>query len=157
MKKYSIITSVAAITLSVAFAEAQSVPPVQAVAGQRAVGQAVGAPKRDLRVASSTQGRPQMALPPITGDPATDNQVRALQKEMEQKIQAIRTEYQAKIKAVIGDKKIIRQGTTTMMRGSSTMIQRPMMGVPQRPVAGQVKGASTEGGIRGFFNRLFGN
>jgi hypothetical protein len=154
MKKYIITTSVAAIALSVAFAEIQPMPPVQAVAGQRAQGQAVGAPKRDLRVSSSTPVKPLTVLPPITGDLATDNQVRALQKEMEQKIQAIRTEYQAKIKAVIGDKKILRQGSSTTVRP----VQAQPYNQQQMMNQGQVKGAAKEqGGIKGFFGRLFGN
>ncbi len=44
--------------------------------------------------------RPQIT----TGDPAIDEQVRALNKEMEDKIKAIRDEYMSKIKAIVGDK-----------------------------------------------------
>ena len=73
---------------------------------------------------------------------------------MEQKIQAIRTEYQAKIKAVIGDKKILRQGSSTTVRP----VQAQPYNQQQMMNQGQVKGATTEqGGIKGFFGRLFGN
>ncbi len=64
-----------------------------------------------------------MMVPPqiSTGDSAKDAQVKALLKEMEDKVLAIRTEYEAKIKAIVGNKLERPQAAsgTPMMRGAN--------------------------------------
>jgi hypothetical protein len=64
---------------------------------------------------------PSMMSIPTTGDATIDAQLVTLFKEQEEKIKAIRQEYEVKIKAITGDKKIIER---TMMMGSGTP---PMM------------------------------
>lgn len=76
-----------------------------------------GAPKQEK------QDRPEMPKMeiPKTGDATIDQQLADLFKEQETKIMAIRKEYEAKVKAIIGDKKIINRDT---IMGAGT---RPMM------------------------------
>jgi hypothetical protein len=67
--------------------------------------------------ASTTASMPA-ALPPVpsTGDVRIDEQVRALHKEMEAKIKTLRDEYQKKLKAIIGERKLLIASTTKQMR-----------------------------------------
>lgn len=126
-----------------------------------------------------------MAQPVITtGDAATDAKIKALQDEMEAKIKAIREEYRTKIDAAIGDKKVIGRGIVGTMMGTSTqgtgtrMIMRKEMqedrredrqdrreeakaqgenvGYAMRNERANENAEAREGGIRGFFGRLFG-
>lgn len=48
-----------------------------------------------------------------TGDATIDAQVKVLRDELETKMRALQTEYEVKIKAIIGDKKPVRNGTST--------------------------------------------
>lgn len=57
-----------------------------------------------------------------TGDANIDNQVMILNQEMEDKIQLIHDEYQAKIKAVIGDKKLIRISPTGEIKSDDGLL-----------------------------------
>lgn len=65
----------------------------------------------------------EMGQPPfmITGDATIDAKIKALHIEMESKIKMIRDDYQAKIKILIGNKKLIPSKKDMMERGSSTM------------------------------------
>lgn len=65
------------------------------------------------------EGMPKLEIP-TTGDSAIDSQIVSLFKEQEDKIKAIHQEYEAKIKALIGDRKISGHGS--MATGT-----RPMM------------------------------
>lgn len=57
-----------------------------------------------------------------TGDANIDNQVMILNQEMEDKIQLIHDEYRAKIKAVIGDKKLIRISPTGEIKSDDGLL-----------------------------------
>ncbi len=71
-------------------------------------------------VKGSESGRQMMMTMPmafVTGDPAIDSQVKALQKEMQDKMKAIAEEYSVKIRKIVGDKKpITATGTNGIMK-----------------------------------------
>ncbi len=62
----------------------------------------------------------------LTGDAVVDAQLRILNKEMADKIKSIMLEYQAKIKAAIGDKKLKVGMGMPFMASSTSSSTRPM-------------------------------
>lgn len=75
---------------------------------------------------------------PMTGDSVTDTKIRALIAEMDAKIKAIRDDYQSRIKTVIGNRKIVNNGTSTrpmMPKGPES--DSPRFGSSTRPVEGR--------------------
>lgn len=124
-----------------------------------------------------------MAIP-MTGDAATDAQLKTLATEMEVKIKAIRDEYQMKIKALVGDKKPMMASTSPAMKrtegaegerkekeknGGENRMMRPTA-MPPREREGEFEGVMTEengaaplmqggavqGKVQSFFRGLFG-
>lgn len=71
-----------------------------------------------IATGTATLSAAAMPMPMMvsTGDAAIDAQILALNKEMEVKMKALRDEYAVKIKAIIGDKKIIPQMNTVTIR-----------------------------------------
>lgn len=102
LKKYTIATTV--FCASVLIGSAAEAPKNTATSQARPTGQMM------MRQGETMPPMPASMPVPMTGDKATDEKIKALQKEMEAKIKAIHDEYQAKIKALIGDKKIINNG-----------------------------------------------
>lgn len=115
-------------------------------------------------------GRPMGVM--TTGDQAVDAKIRALEEERMTKIKAINVEYDAKVKAAIGNLKV--QAYTTSAAAVSgeagampvgaaadaqgtmqvqTMEGHPMPMQAQANMAAQVEVAPT--GIKGFFWKLF--
>lgn len=139
-------------------------------------------PERAIMTASTTGAQPMMpgAMGMVTtGDPVIDDQIKALNKEMEAKIKALREEYAVKIKLIVGDKKIIpRVSTTTRMRDDRREDRRPVMASTTMPggehmmddndgghvlsvqehAEGEVSSSSRESGnfIRNFFRSILG-
>lgn len=104
----------------------------------------------------------QMMIP-MTGDEATDAQVKALVTEMQSKIEAIRKEYEVKIKEVIGDKQIVRRenewGTSTARKPLPLQASDVAQMARERMTSGEY-GSSTARNfgerVRGLFRSLFG-
>lgn len=73
-------------------------------------------------------------MPPVmtTGDATVDAQIKALRLEMETKIRAIQTEYDAKIKLAIGDRKPViahPDGSTTTPKDMKHDVQQEIKDV----------------------------
>lgn len=97
-------------------------------------------------VKASQPGRQIMMTMPMaitTGDPAIDTQVKAMQKEMQDKMKVIAEEYSVKIRKIIGDKKpLMASGTREMMK--DTMhdmrgVMKNMMASGTKPAMGMGK------------------
>ncbi len=90
-------------------------------------------------VKTSESGKKMMMTMPMaitTGDPAIDNQVKAMQKEMQDKMKAIAEEYSAKIRKIIGDKKpSTASGTNGVMKDT----MHDMRGVMKNMMASGTK------------------
>ncbi len=87
----------------------------------------------------SEKGKQMMMTMPVaftTGDPVIDAQVKALQKEMQDKMKAIAEEYSAKIRKIIGDKKpSTASGTNGVMKDT----MHDMRGVMKNMMASGTK------------------
>jgi hypothetical protein len=72
-----------------------------------------GMPKKELQNRAAPVKKEMAEMPkmeiPKTGDEVLDKQLVALFNEREEKIKALRQEYEVKIKAILGDKKIINK------------------------------------------------
>ncbi len=191
MKKHTILTGILISTIAFSFAQEAGERKFTAT-GTRPIKSKIEDNKGKMMRAmpnsgmgTSTMGMKDDDMPPMTGDAATDKKIQALHKEMMDKIKATREEYQKKIKAVIGERKVLTKEAVRMMQASSTMKgddhMRMMKGSStmvtssstegRRPFPrnGEVRGESTEanevgateaqgqGGFRGFFNRFFGH
>lgn len=159
MNKLYIVTAMALASISLASAQ---------VGGTN---QMPGKPANMARPTGEREDRPQKTT--LSGPVA--EQIRALNKEMESKIQAIRDDYMAKIKAILESNKVAPRATTTppgMMRGEKRgMDEGRKMGVPfmqgtgTRPIMregeqprpqDQQGGQGFGEGFRGFFRGFFG-
>ena len=100
----------------------------------------------------------------VTGDVAIDAEVRLLLKEEQDKIQAIRVEYQAKLKKLIGDKKVrfVASSSSTVQVNGGMMgedngngMKRGVMDANGRTDM-EVKGNAFGLRIKMFFREMFG-
>ena len=176
MKKYIIITSVALVAVSCAYAQS----------GEQKIDSMTKTGKPEVRTAPRSwvdDAREQITTPVITtGDAVIDRQIKVLQAEMETKIKAARDEYQAKLKLAIGNRKItisspkpvpvselrargmVTGSTTSSSEGKDASMERKGDDRKEMEVEkmkeGETEGTrmsetSHKGGIRAFFERLF--
>ena len=113
MKKLLITTVVVSTALALVSAQNSYKEP------ERKIVRAMPAKMASTSPQGMPEGMPKSEIP-RTGDSIIDGKIATLVKEREEKIKAIREEYQAKIKAIIGDKKVLMKE----MMASGT---RPMM------------------------------
>lgn len=86
-------------------------------------------------MATATPVMGMMEGAPRTGDAVIDGKIATLVKEREEKIRLIRQEYEVKIKAAIGDKKVLlKEMVGTSSRPVMKDGERPMMKDGERPM-----------------------
>lgn len=93
------------------------------------------------------QGGPMMT----TGDATIDAQIKALNMEMETKIKAIRDDYLAKIRTIVGTKRSVVASSTRPMMGTTTprgMMEGEKRGFDEGRKMGRPFASSTDGTMR---------
>lgn len=100
---------------------------------------------RAIKAVLATSTRPAMMLEdgvPLTGDKTVDDKIKALVKARNEKLKAVHDAFQAELKTLIGERKLLQASTTPakrfemqdrMMNASGTPVRPPVAtGTPMR-------------------------